>query len=119
MASLTERQARALARQQAAEAAAKARFDALSPERKAAIKAREKAAADRAAAVAAARAARKKEPKPIVDPPRGKDTTYFPNLDMEIPNNELGRPIYAFTNRNSGGIAKAATVNPVYNTYGD
>ena len=106
MASLTERQARALARQQAAEAAAKARFDALSPERKAAIKAREKAAADKAAEVAAKRAKR-------------KGTTYFPNLDLEVPNSAMDMPIYAFSNRNSGGIAKAPTVNPVYNTYGD
>jgi hypothetical protein len=119
MASLTERQARALARQQAAAEKAKAAYDAMSPERKARIKAAEKAKADAAAATAAKRAARKTEPKLIVDPPRGKDTTYFPNLDMEIPNNELGRPIYAFTNRNSGGIAGAKTVNPVYNTYGD
>lgn len=110
MASLTERQARALARQQAAEAAAKARFDALSPERKARIKAAEKAKADAAAATAAKRAAR-------------KGTTYFPNLDLEVPNSELGKPIYAFSEpsaikRNSGGIM-SPTVNPIYNTYGD
>ena len=104
MASLTERQARVLARQQAIEAAAKARFDALSPERQAAIKAREKAAADKAAAVAAARAARKKEPKLIVDPPM-----------TILPIDEFGQ---AAKTRNVGGIMYP-TVNPIYNTYGD
>ena len=109
MASLTERQARVLARQQAIEAAAKARFDALSPERQAAIKAREKAAADKAAAVAAARAARKKEPKLIVDPPR-----YNPPMST-MPIDEFGKSAQA---RNVGGIMYP-TVNPIYNTYGD
>jgi hypothetical protein len=105
MASLTERQARALARQQAAAEKAKAAYDAMSPERKARIKAAEKAKADAVAAAAAKRAANK-----------GK--TKFPNLGIEVPNSELNNPIYKYSNRNSGGIAKASTVNPVYNTYG-
>ena len=110
MASLTERQARALARQQAAAEKAKAAYDAMSPERKARIKAAEKAKADAAAAAAAKRAA-------------NKGTTKFPNLGIEVPNSELNKPIYAFSEpnaikRNSGGIM-SPTVNPIYTTYGD
>ena len=89
-------------------------------ERQARVLAREKAKADAAAAAAAKRAARKKELKPIVDPPRGEDTTYFPNLKIKVPNSELNKPVSTmpvYNNRTSGGIAGAKTVNPVYNTY--
>lgn len=62
--------------------------------REARIAARVAAAAEAAAAREAKRASRLSGPKLIADPAAAKQMT-----------------------RNSGGIAKAKTVNPVYNTY--